>query len=158
MKNLKKHIKIIVFNQYILLVFILLNAHYLSAQLKNDDILGKWLTEKRDAVVHIFKTSDGKYAGKIIWVEKPLENGKPITDKNNPKPELRSKPIVGLIFMGGFIFEHNEWTGGIIYDAESGNTYKAKISMKDKNTLDLRGYVGAPMFGRTTTWKRRADK
>ncbi len=141
----------------LLLMFLLCNMLY--AQAKADDILGKWLTEKGDAVVQIFKTTDGKYAGKIIWLKEPLdEHGQPKKDIYNPKPELRSRPIMNLVFMGGFEFSDGDWKNGIIYDAESGNTYKAKISMPDVNTLNLRGYIGSPVFGRTTVWKRRRDK
>ncbi|NSW45530.1 MAG: DUF2147 domain-containing protein [Bacteroidales bacterium] len=128
------------------------------AQVKSDDILGKWMTEKKEAVVQIFKTNDNKYAGKIIWLEKPLENGKPVVDKKNPKPELRSRPIMGLVFVAGFEFQDGEWVNGIVYDAQTGNTYKAKIMLKDKNTLELRGYIGSPIFGRSTIWTRRNDK
>ncbi len=132
---------------------------FAKAQFAADDIIGKWLTEKGDAVVQIFKTSEGKYAGKIIWLKEPLdEKGEPKKDINNPKPELRSRPIMNLIFFAGFKFNGSEWEQGIIYDAESGNTYKAKMSLSDKNTLYLRGYIGSPVFGRTTVWKRRNEK
>ena len=145
--------------KYFLFCSLVCISNLAFSQNKADEILGKWLTEKKDAVVQIFKTSDNKYAGKVIWLEKPLdENGQPIKDKMNPKPELRSRQIMSLIFLGGFEYKNNEWVNGIIYDAESGNTYKAKIALRDKNTLDLRGYVGSPMFGRTTTWTRRNDK
>jgi len=139
-------------------IIILLAFKVSYTQVKSDDILGKWMTENNEAVVQIFKTKDNKYAGKIIWLEKPLENGKPVVDKKNPKPELRSRPIMGLVFIAGFEFQNGEWVNGIIYDAQTGNTYKAKIMLKDKNTLELRGYIGSPIFGRTTTWTRRNNK
>jgi len=144
-----------VFHSFMFFLWVV-NASF--AQVNPDDILGKWMTEKKEAVVQIFKTNDHKYAGKIIWLEKPLENGKPVLDKKNPNPELRSRPIMGLVFIAGFEFQNEEWINGILYDAQTGNTYKAKMTLKDKNTLDLRGYIGSPMFGRTTTWTRRNDK
>lgn len=142
-----------------ILCFVLCMSNIAYSQIKADDIIGKWLTEKKDAVVQIFKTNDNKYAGKVIWLEKPLDkNGEPIKDNKNPKKELRSRPIMGLVILGGFEFNNSDWENGIIYDAETGNTYKAKISLRNKNTLDLRGYIGSPMFGRTTIWTRRNDK
>ncbi len=143
-------------NRITMLILILLKSFTVFGQVNTNDILGKWLTEKNEAIVQIFKTNDGKYAGKIIWLKEALdENGSPKTDKKNPKHELRSRPILNLVFLGGFEFKNNEWINGIIYDAESGNTYKAKISMPDKNTLHLRGYIGSPVFGRTTKWTRK---
>jgi uncharacterized protein (DUF2147 family) len=46
------------------------------------------------------------------------------------------------------------WDSGTIYDPETGTTYNCKITMKNKNTLDIRGFVGVSVFGRTDTWKR----
>jgi uncharacterized protein (DUF2147 family) len=156
-----KKINLMVLNKItILLCFVLITFSFLG-QVKTDDILGKWLTEKNEAVVQIFKTNDGKYAGKIIWLKEPLdEKGNPKTDTKNPKPELRNRTILNLVFMGGFEFNNKEkeWENGIIYDAETGNTYKARIYLSDKNTLQLRGYIGSPIFGRTTTWTRKYDK
>ncbi|MCX7862206.1 MAG: DUF2147 domain-containing protein [Bacteroidales bacterium] len=144
---------------FILTIAVIFFSVTSKSQTHSDDILGKWLTEKNEAIVQIFKTSDGKYAGKIIWLKEPLnEQGKPKTDIHNPNPELRQRPILNLVFMAGFVYNDNEWENGIIYDAKSGNTYKAKITMTDKNTLNLRGYIGSPMFGRTTVWKRKFDK
>lgn len=146
-------------NRFLLVILFVGIANFLSAQVQADDILGKWITEGGKAIVQMFKTSDGKYAGKIVWLKEPYdENGKPKTDIHNPNPDLRQRPILNLVFLGGFEFSKNEWINGIIYDAESGNTYKAKISMTDKNTLNLRGYVGSPVFGRTTVWKRKMEK
>jgi uncharacterized protein (DUF2147 family) len=140
------------------LIFILIIGK-LFAQSKADDIIGKWLTEKNEAVIQIFKTSNNHYAGKIIWLKEPLDNnGKPKTDIKNPKPELRNRPIMNLVILAGFEFDGKEWINGIIYDAETGNTYKAKISMENYNKLILRGYIGSPIFGRSTTWTRRLDK
>lgn len=145
----------ITFKKLVLIFNMICASLYLTAQVKSDDILGKWLSEKKDAKVEIFKTKDGKYAGKIVWLKDPLdENGQPKKDKNNPKQELRTRPIMGLVFLGGFVFKDNEWINGIIYDPETGNTYKAKMTLTDKNTLDLRGYIGSPMFGRSTKWTR----
>ena len=130
-----------------------------------DGVLGVWLTDKAEAHVEIFKQKD-KYCGKIAWLKEPLipegdENaGKPKTDHLNPDPKKRNGPILGMQFLNGFVYKgENVWTGGTVYDAESGKTYKAKMTLKDKNTLHLRGYVGFSLLGRTTVWTRvKADK
>jgi uncharacterized protein (DUF2147 family) len=48
-----------------------------------------------------------------------------------------------------------QWTGGRVYDPNSGNTYRGTITLIDADTLKLRGYVGITLFGRTEIWKRR---
>jgi uncharacterized protein (DUF2147 family) len=47
--------------------------------------------------------------------------------------------------------------GGRVYDPESGKDYKGKLHLVDEKTLDLRGYVLIPLFGRTETWTRVLD-
>jgi uncharacterized protein (DUF2147 family) len=46
------------------------------------------------------------------------------------------------------------WENGTIYDPENGSTYSCTIKLTDKNTIDVRGYIGVSMIGRTDTWKR----
>ena len=46
------------------------------------------------------------------------------------------------------------WAGGMIYDPNSGNTYKGTMRLVDRNTLKLRGYIGISLFGRSDTWTR----
>ncbi len=47
------------------------------------------------------------------------------------------------------------WEGGTILDPNEGKTYKVKMTPKDGGkTLEVRGYIGAPMFGRTQVWTR----
>jgi uncharacterized protein (DUF2147 family) len=83
----------------------------------------------------------------------------PAVDVNNPNPDLRNRQIIGLIIMHGFHYEgDNEWEGGELYDPKTGHTYKGKMSLLLPNTLELRGYVLIPLFGRTTSWTRFEPK
>jgi len=129
-----------------------------------DAILGTWLTEAGDqggrAYVAIDKQGGG-YVGRIVRLEEPNfppgdpEAGQPKTDRDNPDPALRDRPIRGLKVLEGFAWAGGDkWTGGTIYDPANGKTYKAQITAKGDYELAIRGYVGIPLFGRTTTWKR----
>lgn len=127
-----------------------------------DDILGLWNTENRDAKVEIFKCGH-KYCGKIIWLKEPDypagskegTPGSPKLDHNNPDPSLRSRPVLGLQFMTDFAFAgDNQWKGGRLYDPEKGKTYKGKMTLVSPNELDLRGFVGISLLGRTSRWTR----
>jgi len=119
-----------------------------------DSILGEWTTAGGRSKVLIFKFRD-EYCGKIVWIRDSLKAGKPVVDDKNPDEKLMHRPVMGMVFLKGFTFdEENVWRGGEIYDPESGNTYSAKITLVDERTLELRGYVGIPLFGRTETWNR----
>ncbi len=120
-----------------------------------DKILGTWLVGSGKAHIKITKYGD-KYMGKIVWLKDPKnEKGEAKTDKNNPDEKKRTTPLLGLTNMIGFKYTgKNQWQNGTIYDAESGNTYSCNIKMIDNKTLEVRGYVGVSLFGRTDTWKR----
>jgi len=126
-----------------------------SAQVRADDVLGVWLTEgKEPAKIQVYKTGK-KYYGKIVWLKNPTANGKTKVDKNNPDKNKRNHPIIGLVILTEFEFDgDDEWEDGDIYDPESGKTYSCYLSLKDKNTLKVRGYVGISVFGRTELWTR----
>jgi uncharacterized protein (DUF2147 family) len=129
-----------------------------------DDIVGVWATDPDDgggqAHVEIYANGD-QYEGKIIWLAEPLYTdgdagetaGTPKEDHNNPDPALRSRPIVGLPIMEGFVFNGKDtWHKGTIYDPNNGKTYKCKVRLGEGGVLKVRGYVGVSLLGRTEEW------
>ena len=121
-----------------------------------DKITGNWQTAGDDwAHVQIYK-SGNKYYGKIIKLKHPLnENGKPKVDQNNPDAGKRNNPVIGLQIMSNFSYDgKEEWKNGTIYDPESGDTYKCVMWLDNENTLNVRGYMGISLIGRTEKWKR----
>ena len=120
----------------------------------SDDVLGIWLNSSGKGKIQVYK-ENGKYYGKIVWLREPLnEKGQPKMDSNNPNANLKSKPLVGAIILRDFEFVDGEWTNGRIYDPENGKDYKCYMRFKDANTLNVRGYIGISMIGRTEVWTR----
>src|SRR5262245_6728369 len=71
------------------------------------------------------------------------------------KDDLKDKPIIGMRILWGLKKEGTSWTGGEILDPKNGRTYKAKVTPSaDGKTLDVRGYIGVSLIGRTQTWHR----
>lgn len=133
------------------LIFTLLHLKVCTSFAQNQ-IVGKWLTENKKAIVQIYEQK-GKYYGKIVWLQTPKDKkGNPVKDKYNPKPALRSKTIMGLVVLNAFTFSKNEWSGGTVYNPESGDTYDCKIWLKNNNTLKGRGYFG--ILYSTQEWTR----
>jgi uncharacterized protein (DUF2147 family) len=129
---------------------------FASAQsVQSDDIAGLWETGSGKARVNIIKSGNYFY-GRIVWLKEPLnEEGKPKVDKNNPDETKRSTPLLGYRMLSSFEYKgDNLWEDGTIYDPESGSTYSCKITMDDKNTMNIRGFIGIAAFGRTDVWKR----
>lgn len=118
-------------------------------------VLGKWLTAEGESTVDIFLCDSVTFCGKIVWLRDPLKNGKPVVDDKNPEDSLRTRPVLGLELLRGFMYAGDGvWNGGKIYDPKSGNDYSAKMTLVDSTNLDLRGYVVIPLFGRTEHWTR----
>jgi uncharacterized protein (DUF2147 family) len=114
-----------------------------------DAILGEWLSQEKDGKILIFKQGD-QYFGKISWGKTPGRK-----DTNNPDEKLRNRDLLGTVILKNFKFTGSAWENGTIYDPNSGKTYDCILKVKDGNkTLDIRGFVGSPMFGRTSTWSR----
>ena len=119
-----------------------------------DGVKGFWMNETKDAKVEIYK-SGNKYFGKIIWGKDLFEpDGKtPKKDTKNSNEELRNRNMLNMVILSGFSYDEGEWTGGELYDPRTGKTYKSKMKLKG-NSLEIRGYVGSPMFGKTTVWTK----
>ncbi len=127
-----------------------------------DQILGLWSTKGDNSKVEVFKCGEN-YCGKIVELKNPNfpaddkegRAGQPKVDKNNPDPDLRTRPLLGLQLLEGFIYSGgNVWKGGRIYDPNNGKLYKCKITLADPNRLEVRGYIGISWFGRTVIWTR----
>ncbi|WP_028297026.1 DUF2147 domain-containing protein [Olivibacter sitiensis] len=131
----------------------LLLAGFLAAQDK-DAVLGKWQNPSGEGRVEISKR-DGKYFGKLYWLKEPNdESGKPKLDVKNPDESLRKRQIQGLEILKDFdAKDKGVYENGTIYDPKSGKTYSCKMTLKGEK-LDIRGYVGVSLLGRTESWTR----
>ena len=150
------------FIRSVFLLLILTLAASLSAFTGADDINGTWFNQDKDAKIEISKCG-GNYCGKIVWLKEPSypagsklgTPGTPKLDDQNPDATRRKDPLMGLEIIKGFQFAGgNVWKNGTIYDPDSGKTYSAKATLVSANQLDLRGFIGVSMFGRTEKWTR----
>lgn len=123
-------------------------------------IVGTWKNGEGTGMIKISRNGE-KFQGQIVWLKEPNdpETGKPKLDKNHPDKVNHNRPVMGLTNMWGFKFaKEGVWDGGKIYDPKKGSTYDCTIKMKDDNTLEVRGYIGISLIGRTDTWTRQADR
>jgi uncharacterized protein (DUF2147 family) len=124
----------------------------------NADIVGEWYNAEKDAVITLFEVNE-TISGKITWMQFPNDdNGNPKTDPLNPDEKLKSRARMGMVIMNDFIYIEGEvWDNGELYDPKKGKTYSGMMTLKDANTLDLRGYIGFSFIGRSSTWTRKLD-
>ena len=62
--------------------------------------------------------------------------------------------LVGSVILKNFEFTGKSWEEGTIYDPTNGKTYSCTIKMKKANELEIRGFIGISLLGRTTVWTR----
>jgi uncharacterized protein (DUF2147 family) len=90
----------------------------------------------------------------------------PPADDSNPKctqctDTRKDQPIIGMTIIEGMRADTSSnadrktYVGGNILDPDNGKIYKSRLSMSDDGkTLQVRGYIGVPLLGRTQTWLR----
>ena len=117
---------------------------------------GRWLTEKKGAIVEITRCTDGLLCGKLVWFRQPAPEKNPeALDLNNPSPERRNRPLCGLTILYGFKpAGPGAWEGGTVYDPRDGNAYDATMRLEPDGSLHLRGYIGISLIGSSETWTR----
>jgi uncharacterized protein (DUF2147 family) len=139
-------------------------ALLLSAQLAHADEtspVGLWqtiddVTHKPTALIRITE-QDGRLQGRI---EKLI-----LAHGANPNPPcractgtLKDQPLVGLTILSGLKKDGASYSGGEILDPNNGKTYRSKLTLQDGGKkLDVRGYIGTPMLGRSQVWIRAGD-
>ena len=68
----------------------------------------------------------------------------------------KDQPIVGMTILSGLKKDgENLWAGGEILDPGNGKTYRCKVKLIDGGKkLEVRGFIGVSLLGRTQTWLR----
>jgi uncharacterized protein (DUF2147 family) len=133
----------------LMLFFLPLYGIQVQAQTPSNAIVGEWVNEKGDAKFKIYRKAD-KFYGDIIW-----GTGGPTKDIKNPDPAKKNRDLVGLTILNDFKFENkNIWSSGTIYDPNDGKTYSCKMTLKNPNQLEVRGFLGVSLLGRSETWTR----
>jgi len=137
------------------LFFIVILFSTLSAAATQNEVLGTCVNQAGDGLIEI-SVQDGKYVGTIVGSTDPNRTKR--KDVNNPDPKLRTRTLKGVMILGDLSYQgENEWDGGWIYDPNNGEMYQCKMTLEDKNTLAIRGFIGFSLFGRTEIWKRKTN-
>jgi uncharacterized protein (DUF2147 family) len=114
-----------------------------------DDVSGK-----PKALIRI-SDNKGELEGRIEKLFRPAG------EEQNPKCVLceganKDQPIIGMVFMSGLKKTGDEYSGGHILDPDNGKVYKSKLTLVEGGKkLNVRGYIGIPVLGRSQVWVRQ---
>ena len=132
-------------------------AGAVRAHADNGSPLGLWTTiddssHKPRAVVEISER-DGLLSGRIVRLfrepgEDPDPRCKDCTDSRH------DQPVLGMTILWNMRRNGAAWEGGEILDPEEGSIYRCKLHPIGDGKLEVRGFVGISLLGRTQTWTR----
>jgi len=131
----------------------LLAATALAAQTAG--VMGDW-RDPTGSVIRIAPCG----AQACLWIVSLSPTAPASTDIHNPQPDERGRALCGLKIGSGFnLRDPDHAAGGTLYDPKTGKTYHGTITAVgtgEGSKLELRGYVGIPLFGESQTWTRVA--
>lgn len=110
-------------------------------------------TKQEKSLVRISEAG-GVFSGKI---EKLLDPAKQAAVCDQCSDERKGQPVLGMTIVKGVKAgsEPGRFEGGEILDPNNGKTYKVRLTPTDGGKkLEVRGYIGTPLLGRTQTWTR----
>jgi uncharacterized protein (DUF2147 family) len=111
-------------------------------------------TGKERSVIRITQ-ANGVYEGKV----EQLLNRQPDDDPDNMcrkcEGARKDQPIIGMTILWGLKKDGDQYSGGEILDPKNGKIYRAKMKLVDNGAkLEVRGFIGVSLFGRSQTWVR----
>jgi uncharacterized protein (DUF2147 family) len=120
------------------------------------EVVGVWLSPKANTRVRVGPCGPA-LCGNIIWMEHPNDpqTGEPLTDRNNPDPAKRNRPILGMQMITDLRPGRaaGEWTGQV-YLPNEGKTSSVSFWMDGPNSLKIESCMLAGLLCRTLTWTR----
>lgn len=126
------------------------------AQTPSPSPAGAWktiddATGKEKAIVRITETG-GVLTGKI---EKLFDATKQDSKCEECTDSRKGQPVIGMTILRNVKKGESHWEGGDILDAANGKVYRVRMTPSpDNKSMEVRGYIGTPMFGRSQKWVR----
>ena len=115
---------------------------------------GTWLSQDGATKVRL-SNCGGKLCGTVVWLNEPTDRstGKPKTDKHNPDPAKRARPLLGLQVVNGLAASGPDKWSGKIYNADDGRTYQASFKVQGARSAKVEGCV-LTVLCKGHTWTR----
>ena len=156
--QVKTLINNILISKIVAILFFLLCFNICVGQHYQEQIIGKWMSLRKNVIVEVFKTGN-EYIGKIVWFDDSDDKNRPMlvrTDFKNPEPSLRKRKLIGLEVMHGLFYDEklHEWQDGKIYDASKGKHWNAKAWITKEGILNVRGYWHLELLGQNISFKK----
>ena len=112
-------------------------------------------THREKSLVRITE-SGGVLSGRIDKLLDPATPKDKVCEKCTD--DRKDQPVLGMAIIRGVKKNPDEdaqWDGGSILDPAKGKSYKVRLRvLEDGRKLEVRGYIGTPVIGRSQVWTR----
>lgn len=97
--------------------------------------------------------ADGIFSGVVEKGLREGDSGDRVCDKCTD--ERKGQKIIGMTVIKNIKGSNGSYAGGEILDPENGKVYQCKMKLDETgNKLEVRGFIGMSLFGRSQTWLR----
>ena len=116
---------------------------------------GVWIDDTGDGAIKI-EPCGPTLCGKIVWLKNLLnDDGEPLHDRHNPDASKHARPICGLQILGQLKPQDSGgFDEGWVYDPKEGKSYSVAITLAGADQLQVTGYLGVKLLGKTMYWTR----
>jgi len=117
--------------------------------------IGTYMVEDGGSQIEFYQCGDAT-CGRIAWMLKGQDKkGRPLVDKRNPDPTLRTTPLLGLTIMYGLRpGEDVNAFEGEVYNPQDGKTYPVTVTIASESEIKVRGCGLAGLICQTQEWAR----
>jgi uncharacterized protein (DUF2147 family) len=129
-----------------------------AAPAQNASPVGRWrsiddASGQPKAVIEIAESGNGTLSAKIVRILDTRDGPNPLCDECSGA--RRNQPIQGMTIAWGLKRQGKAWAGGRILDPENGKEYSVRMTPIDGGRkLEVRGFLGVALLGRTQVWLR----
>jgi len=121
--------------------------------------VGLWQTlnerGEREGLVRIVEV-DGELRGSVVQVySPPAPSASPLCEQC--AGARRNQPVVGMEILRGARWDGSRYSGGEILDPDNGKVYRCIVRLREDGRLEVRGFIGVSLLGRTQVWVRSAE-
>jgi uncharacterized protein (DUF2147 family) len=118
---------------------------------------GFYMVEDGGSQIEFYQCGEAT-CGRIAWMLKGEDKkGRPLVDKKNPNPSLRTTPLLGLTILYGLRpGEDPNAYEGEVYNPQDGNTYPVTVTVTSDSEIQVRGCGLAGLICQTQAWARAA--
>ena len=131
---------------------------FFSFESDAQSIAGRWYSldpnDEKETIIELYEKNTKLY-GKVVALLQEEDRSK--TCRKCPG-KFKDQPLLGLEILSDFSGEGDHWTDGTILVPKTGRHYKCNITMDREGRLEIRGYVGISILGRSTYWYRAEEE